>query len=126
MAGLFYMPRLFVYHTDTGVGSSTDIVFKIMEGRLLKVIMRPAAVTTLLSGGLLAHFAGVGLEQSWFVAKLAGVAAMYIYHGMLEIYVAGFMTGRRSRSSRYFRILNEVPTVLLVWIVIWVVVKPLS
>ena len=124
MAGLFYLPRLFVYHTDQAAGSSADTTFKVMERRLLAAIMRPAAVVTLLSGLLLMHVGGYGFGEQWLVAKLAGVVCLLGYHGMLESHMVKFAQGQRGRSGRYYRIINEIPTVLLIWIVIWVVVKP--
>jgi protoporphyrinogen IX oxidase len=124
MAGLFYLPRLFVYHTDEVVGSPADGTFKIMERRLLSAIMRPAAVVTLLSGLLLVHVGGYGFGERWLMAKLVGVVCLFGYHGLLESHVAKFAQGERGRTGRYFRIINEIPTVLLTWIVIWVVVKP--
>ncbi len=126
MAGLFYLPRLFVYHVEQSVGSASDDTFKTMERRLLKAIMRPAAVVVFLSGFGVVHAAGFGFSEPWLMLKLAGVARMFGYHGVLESYVAKFAGGWRGRSGRFFRVLNEVPTVLLFWIVIFVVVKPFS
>lgn len=124
MAGLFYLPRLYVYHTEQVVGSETDALFKIMERRLLKVIMRPACVVALLAGGYLVTASGFAWSDQWLSFKLLGVMGLLIYHGMLETYCVKFAQGWRGRTERYFRILNEVPTVLLIWIVIFVVVKP--
>jgi protoporphyrinogen IX oxidase len=126
MAGLFYLPRLYVYHTRQVVGSATDELFKVMERRLLWAIMRPAAVVTILAGGALVSASGFEWSDYWLVAKLLGVVALIWYHIMLERYQVLFSVGWRGRSERYFRILNEVPTVLLIWIVIWVVVKPFA
>ena len=124
MAGLFYLPRLYVYHVSQKVGSETDELFKIMERRLLKAIMRPACVVALLAGGYLVTASGFGWSDVWLSAKLLAVVLLVVYHGMLESYCKKFAGGWRGRSERYFRILNEVPTVLLIWIVIFVVVKP--
>jgi protoporphyrinogen IX oxidase len=126
MAGLFYLPRLFVYHVEQDVGSATDATFKVMERRLLKAIMRPAALVTLLSGMAVWHVAGFALTDLWLALKLLAVIAMYGFHGMLESYAARFQRGERPGNSRYFRIINEVPTVLLICIVILVTVKPFS
>ncbi len=126
MAGLFYLPRLFVYHAGSAVGSETDLVFRIMERRLVSAIMRPAAVVAVLAGALLAYEEHWGLSDIWLVAKLAGVLGLVIYHGALERYQKLFATGWRGRSDRFFRVINELPTLLLIWIVIWVVVKPFS
>lgn len=126
MAGLFYLPRLYVYHVRQKIGSESDELFKVMERRLLKAIMRPACVVALLAGSYLVTAAGFRWSDHWLVAKLLGVVGLVIYHGMLESYCVKFSHGWRGRSERYFRILNEVPTILLIWIVIFVVVKPLS
>ena len=126
MAGLFYLPRLYVYHADATVGSELDATFVIMERRLLKAIMRPAAVATLLTGLLFIWFGIVSVGDGWLLGKLAGVVGLFGFHGLLETYAVRFRRGNRAFSARYFRLINEVPTVLLVWIVFWVVVKPFA
>lgn len=126
MAGLFYLPRLFVYHTRQEVGSSTDILFKHMEERLVKVIMRPAGIVTILAGSVLVTMSGFSWGDTWLIAKLVGVVGIIAYHFSLERYVLLFASGWRGRDQKFFRILNEVPTVLLIWIVVWVIVKPYS
>lgn len=126
MAGLFYLPRLFVYHTRQDVGSSTDALFKHMEVRLIKVIMRPAGVVTVLAGISLVSMSGFSWFDTWLLAKLLGVVGMIAYHFGLERYVLLFAGGWRGRDEKFFRILNEVPTVLLIWIVVLVIVKPYS
>ena len=124
MAGLFYLPRLFVYHTRQVVGSDTDVLFQHMEDRLLKVIMRPAAIVTVLAGSALVTMSGFTWDSVWLLAKLFGVAGLLLYHLSLERFTLLFAGGWRGRDERFFRFLNEVPTVLLIWIVVWVVVKP--
>jgi protoporphyrinogen IX oxidase len=122
MAGLFYLPRLFVYHADEAVGTATSETFKVMERRLLKAIMRPAAVIAVISGIVL-----MGITRAadpWIWIKLVAVLGLLMVHGMLEKNVRLFAADERPKSSRYFRILNEVPTVLLIIIVIMVVVRP--
>jgi protoporphyrinogen IX oxidase len=126
MAGLLYLPRLMVYHVAAAVGSDQDATFKIMERRLLKAIMRPAAVVALLTGLGLVHVAGFGFGDIWFVIKLLALVGMFGVHGVLEKHVATFARGERGPSGRYFRILNEVPTVLMIVIVIMVIVKPFA
>jgi protoporphyrinogen IX oxidase len=126
MAGLLYLPRLFVYHAVTAIGSEQDTTFKTMERRLLKAIMRPAAVVALLSGLGLIHVAGYGLSDIWLVIKLVALAALFASHGIMESHAAKFARDLRVRPQRYFRILNEVPTVLMIVIVIMVIVKPFS
>jgi protoporphyrinogen IX oxidase len=126
MAGLFYLPRLFVYHVGCKPASDSDATFKVMERRLLAAIMRPAGLVTLVSGFGLAVASGYSVMEGWLVLKLVAVLGMVIFHGMLERYAKLFAQGWRGRGARYFRIINEVPTVLLVWIVICAVVKPFS
>ena len=126
MAGLFYLPRLFVYHADKTVGGEADHTFLVMERRLLKAIMRPAAVVVLLSGVWLLHVLALPLTEPWVLLKLLAVTLMFGFHGMLERHASEFRRGLRARTGRYFRILNEIPTVLLIVIVIAVVVRPLS
>jgi len=125
MAGLFYLPRLFVYHAENAGMAELPPVFKIMERRLLKAIMRPAAVVAVLSGLVLIHLGG--WDQSmpvWLWLKLLLVAGMLVFHGMLEMHAARFREGREAHTGRYFRIINEVPTLLLIGIVILVIIKP--
>jgi protoporphyrinogen IX oxidase len=125
MAGLFYLPRLFVYHTRQMVGSETDALFQLMERRLMLAIMRPAALVTLAAGMATAVTGGILWTTPWLLAKLLGVLGLVAYHGRLEKHLSEFAKGERIYSERYFRIINEVPTVLLIWIVIFVVVKPI-
>jgi protoporphyrinogen IX oxidase len=128
MAGMLYLPRLMVYHTETVVGSAEDERFKVMERRLLKAIMTPASLVALVSGGYLAlvggyldSFAG----NMWFWVKVLAVLALFAAHGRLARHVREFAGGARSYSQRYFRILNEVPTVLMIIIVVMVIVRPI-
>ena len=123
MAGLLYLPRLMVYHTGSVVGSDQDMTFRTMEQRLIKAIMRPAAVVALVTGAGLIHFVGFGV---WLAIKLVAVLLMFAAHGVLEKHVGAFGRGLRLKSGRYFRVLNEVPTVLMIVIVIMVIVKPFS
>jgi protoporphyrinogen IX oxidase len=124
MAGLFYLPRLFVYHTRQAVGSDGDELFQMMERRLMKAIMRPAGVVTLLAGIATVSAEGLAWSTPWLSAKLLGVVGLVIYHGLLEKYLASFGRGERLKTEKFYRVINEVPTVLLIWIVIFVVVKP--
>lgn len=125
MAGLFYLPRLFVYHVENAAKPDLPPVFKVMERRLLKAIMRPAAVVGLLSGLVLIHLGGWDRPvPAWLWLKLLLVAGMVVFHGALEMHAARFRDGREAHSGRYFRIINEVPTLLLIGIVILVVIKP--
>jgi protoporphyrinogen IX oxidase len=106
------------------VGGEQDVTFQVMERRLLKAIMRPAAVVALFSGLGLIHVAGYALTDVWLMIKLVAVVLMLVAHGVLEKHAGEFRQALRVRTSRYFRILNEVPTVLMIVIVIMVVVKP--
>ena len=125
MAGLFYLPRLFVYHAENPGKPDLSEVFKIMERRLLKAIMRPAAVVAVLTGGWLISLGNwMDPIPLWLWLKLVFVLGMLAFHGLLERHVARFRDGRESKSGRYFRIINEIPTVLLIFIVILVVGKP--
>jgi len=123
MAGMLYLPRLFVYHCEADPGSRQSETFKIMERRLLKVIINPAMILTWLLGLWLAWTSGL-YAAHWFQAKLVLVLAMSGVHGVLSKYVREFAADRRRRSQKYFRILNEIPTALLILIVILAVVKP--
>lgn len=126
MAGLFYLPRLMVYHVDKAVGSESDLTFKSMERRLVAAIMRPSAVVTLLSGFGLVWWGGLLPLPVWLWVKLVAVLTMVVFHGVLERYVVLLGSGWRGHSSRFFRFLNEVPTILLIVIVVSVVVRPFS
>jgi protoporphyrinogen IX oxidase len=124
MAGLLYLPRLMVYHVGAEIGSAQDLTFRTLERRLLKAIMRPAALVVLVSGVGLIHSSGAGLLEMWLLVKLAAVAGLFAVHGVLESYAKKFQLGVRNRGSTFFRVLNEGPTVLMVVVVIMVVVKP--
>jgi len=125
MAALLYLPRLFVYHCDAKPGSEMSETFKVMERRLLKAIMTPAMMAAWALGLCLAWVSGFEYLTGtvWFWVKLALVAGLTVCHGVLAGHVKAFAADRNEKSSRYFRIINEVPTMLMVVIVILVVVK---
>ena len=123
MAALFYLPRLFVYHTEAAQGSQQSETFKIMERRLAKAIMTPAMLAVWITGPLLAYGFGE-FSSSWLHAKIALVLALSALHGYLLGCVRRFANDENTKSGRFFRILNEIPTVLMAVIVILVVVKP--
>jgi putative membrane protein len=123
MAGMLYLPRLFVYHCEADPGSRQSETFKVMERRLLKAIINPAMILTWVLGLWLA-WQGGWFAAHWLHLKLALVLGMTGVHGILSKYVREFAADRRRKSAKFFRILNEVPTVLLIVIVILVVVKP--
>jgi putative membrane protein len=124
MAGLFYLPRLFVYHRGSPVGGEASELFKVMERRLMVAIMRPAGMASLLSGILLFIASGFDFFQVWVLGKLGAVFLLFLYHGTLEGYLQRFARDERPRDARFFRILNEAPTVLLIIIVVFIVIKP--
>ncbi len=123
MAGMFYLPRLFVYHAEAKPGSELSETFKVMEARLLGIIMRPAIIAVWLSGLALAYWAGFWTD-GWFHAKFALVLVMSGIHGYLAVCVRAFAEDKNTRSSRFYRMLNEAPTLLMVLIVLLVIVKP--
>ena len=123
MAGMLYLPRLFVYHCEAEPGSKQSETFKVMERRLLRAIINPAMVATWVLGLWLAWDAGL-FRIGWLHAKLALVVAMSAVHGMFVRYVRDFAQDRNRHTQRYYRIINEVPTLLMIGIVILVVVKP--
>jgi putative membrane protein len=125
MAGLLYLPRLFVYHCDALPGSETSELFKIMEWRLYKYIMTPAMLATFGFGILLALTPGlVDWQAGWFYVKLVAVILMAGAHGAMSRWRKDFLADRNRRPQRFFRIANEVPTVLMLIAVIMVVVQP--
>lgn len=123
MAGMLYLPRLFVYHCEAPKGSPQSETFKVMERRLLKAIMNPAMIATWVLG-LVLVFAGGWYVSGWLHAKVALVLVLSAVHGMLAKTVKGFAADANERPARFFRILNEVPTVLMIAIVVLVIVKP--
>jgi putative membrane protein len=126
MAGMLYLPRLFVYHCDAPPGSPQSETFKLMERRLLKVIINPAMIATWIFGLWLVWLLWDGgvYRAPWFHAKLVLVLAMSAVHGLYVRYVRDFAAGQNRRSQKFYRIINEVPTIMMVGIVILVIVKP--
>jgi len=125
MAGLLYLPRLFVYHAEAPIGSDKAATFEIMERRLSHGILLPALVTTYGFGiGLAATPGAVDWQRGWIWAKLGLVLLLTLFHGALERWRRGFAARRNPYSARFFRIVNELPTVAMIAIVILVVVKP--
>ncbi len=123
MAGLLYLPRLFIYHCDAPRGSAQSETFKIMERRLLKIIMQPAMAISWVLGVWLA-WAGNHFTAPWFWAKLALVVILTGAHGYLSAAQRAFEQDRNERTPRHWRMVNEVPTVLMIAIVVLVIVKP--
>jgi protoporphyrinogen IX oxidase len=123
MAGMLYLPRLFVYHCDAPKGSIQSETFKIMERRLLKAIINPAMIVS-WGLGLWLAWSSFGFKGGWLHAKLALVLLLSGLHGYLVGRVRAFAEDRNDKSDRFYRLLNEVPTVLMIGIVILVIVKP--
>jgi len=123
MAGMLYLPRLFVYHCDAPKGSIQSETFKIMERRLLKAIINPAMIVTWVLG-LYLVWDGGWYTSGWFHAKFALVLIMSGLHGVYVRRLKDFAADKNTKPAKYYRILNEVPTVLLIGIVILVIVKP--
>ncbi len=123
MAGMLYLPRLFVYHVDAEKGSVRSETFKVMERRLLRGIINPAMVLTWAFGLWLA-WNGFAFQGGWLHAKIALVIAISAVHGYLSGAVRKFASDRNEKSARHWRVVNEVPTLLMIAIVILVIVKP--
>jgi len=123
MAGMLYLPRLFVYHAAAAPGSELSETFKTMERRLLNFIMVPAMMTTWVVGILLL-VQGQWLGAGWFQVKFVAVLAMTILHGLFSRWVNEFHSDQNRHTQKFFRIINEVPTVLLIVIVVLATVKP--
>ncbi|MEL0269842.1 MAG: CopD family protein [bacterium] len=121
MAGLLYLPRLFVYHKENENDNKTVAIFKVMEKRLYFYIMNPAAVLVWFSGIYLGHVLGF---DTWLIVKIGVVLIMTAYHILLGFHLNDFKLDKQIRTSRYFRIINEIPFFLLFIILIMVVMKP--
>ena len=122
MAGLLYLPRLFVYHADAEKGSKQSETFKVMERRLLRGIINPASVAVFVFGGLMLPIQD--WHQGWLHAKLLLVAIMAVMHHWYALRRKDFAADRNTRPQRVYRIANEIPTLLMIAIVILVIVKP--
>lgn len=124
MAGVLYLPRLFVYHTEAEKGSRQSETFKIMERRLLKAIITPAMIASWVFGLVLAFQTVDWSQAGWFHLKLVLVVVLSGFTGFLARWTREFAEDRNTHTQRFFRIANEVPTLLLIVIVILAVVKP--
>jgi len=123
MAGIFYLPRLFVYHAMEEKGSDTSETFKIMERKLLYAIMTPAMLASWLFGLLLAYNY-IDWSEPWFHVKLLMVAGMTVFHMALGRWRRDFENDHNQHDQKFYRYMNELPTILMVVIVIMVIVKP--
>jgi putative membrane protein len=123
MAGMLYLPRLFAYHCRAEPGSTQSETFKVMERRLLRIIINPAMVASWVLGVWLA-FDGAWYRSGWLQTKVVAVIAMSALHGFMARWVKDFAADRNHHTETFYRIINEIPTILMVVIVILVVVKP--
>lgn len=126
MAGMLYLPRLYVYHADAEPGSELSETLKVMERRLLRIIINPAMVASFGFGGALLAQPGV-VDWSgdiWIYVKLALVALLAAFHGLLARWRRDFAADRNCRSARFYRRVNEVPTLAMIAIVVMVIVRP--
>jgi protoporphyrinogen IX oxidase len=123
MAGMLYLPRLFVYHADAQIGSVQSETFKVMERRLLRAIINPAMIATWATGLWLA-WRGFQFTGGWLHVKISLVVILSAAHGYFSASVRRFAEDRNDRPARHWRVMNEVPTALMIAIVILVIVKP--
>ncbi len=124
MAGLLYLPRLFVYHVNAKKNSELDKTLQLMENRLLRIIMNPAMISSILFGSLNAYIYGFSALGYWFHLKMLFVVILAAYHGFLSRCRKNFVKGENKYSEKFYRIINEIPSLLMVLIVFLVVLKP--
>jgi len=124
MAALFYLPRLYVYHTKANPGSELDKTLQVMEYRLLKIIMNPAMIASYVFGFINAYIYGFVALGVWFHIKFAAVLALTLLHAFLANARKKFVNGTNTRSDKFYRVLNELPPLLMLVAVIMVIVKP--
>ncbi len=121
MAALFYLPRLFVYHATKEIGSDSSETFKVMESKLLKIIANPSLILVWISGLALLNYKGL---EIWLILKMFLVMAMTLFHFYLNFLRIGFENDSNQKTENFYRVINEVPTVLLLLIVVLVVFQP--
>ena len=124
MVGLLYLPRLFVYHNDKKEKTEIDITFLLMEYRLLKYIMNPALIITYLIGIVLIYENNYLLAEYYFSLKLVLVFILTLFHIYLSILYKDFKKGYRYKKTKFYRLINEIPTILMIVIILLIVVKP--
>ena len=124
MVGLLYLPRLFVYHNDTQKFTEMNETFLLMEYRLLNYIMTPALILTYLLGFLLLYENTYFLSENYFLLKLFFVFCLTIFHLYLSILYKDFKKGYRIKKTKFYRIINEIPTLLMIFIILLILVKP--
>ena len=121
MAGLLYLPRIFMYHADTNITKETSETFKVMEKKLFSIIMTPALIFTWVSGLSMTHYLGFDI---WLIIKLFFVILLTIYHFLCRKWLKDFAIDNNQITSKFFRITNEIPAIFLIFIIILVIFKP--
>lgn len=121
MAGLLYLPRIFMYHADTNITKETSKTFKVMEKKLFSIIMTPALIFTWVSGLTMTHYLGF---DTWLILKLFFVSLLTIYHFLCRKWLKDFSTDNNKIKPKFFRITNEIPAIFLIVIIILVIFKP--
>lgn len=124
ISGMLYLPRLFVYHADAEVGSELDMTLQVMERRLLRIIMNPSMILVLVSGSINAVVYGISALGPWFHIKILCVLMLLVAHGMFAKWRVAFASGKNVHSAKFYRYINEVPSIMMVIIVIMVIIKP--
>ncbi len=124
MAGLLYLPRLFVYHADADKGSELSETFKIMERRLLRGIMNPAMIVVFVVGGLMLYADTSLMKNGWMHAKITLVILLTVFHNLLGKWRKDFLKDQNKKTAKFFRAVNEIPTVIMILIVVLVIVRP--
>jgi putative membrane protein len=122
MVGLLYLPRIFVYHAEVKIGSEADIIFQTMEKKLIRYIMNPAMILTFIFGFYLAS--QIGFDMIWLHIKILLVLILAFFHAYLSKTRRNFAAGKNKKSQKFFRVINEVPTLLMIVIVSLVILKP--
>ncbi len=124
MAGLLYLPRIYVYHAGVHHDSEASKLFKLMELRLLRYIMNPAMIATFVFGLLLVYIYGISAMGPWFHIKMLCVTFLAVFHGLLARWRKDFARDANNKGATFFRVVNEIPTILMIIAVIMVVIKP--
>ena len=121
MAGLLYLPRIFMYHADTNITKETSETFKVMERKLFSIIMTPAFIFTWITGLSMTHYLGF---DTWLILKLFFVLLLTVYHFFCRKWLTNFASDSNKITSKFFRITNEIPAIFLIAIIILVIFKP--
>ena len=124
MVGLLYLPRLFVYHNDTKYNTDLDQIFLLMENRLLKIIMMPAIFLTYVLGFTLVYYNNYLITEYYFILKIFFVLFLTIFHLYLSRLYKSFEKGYRIKTTVFYKKINEIPTILMIIIILLVIVKP--